>query len=358
MKKLFFTTIGLLITSLLMIDASYKKSGDELNISWEKKASGVWISEIGKVEEFNLLKAAGIKPDLDAINKKSDIKFPLEKNLIKAVNLNGKLYLRFPLEDDEQIYGLGLEFKSINRRGNVYRLHVDHYGGVDNGRTHAPVPFYVSSNGYGVLINSARYITIYVGTTVRRDSPEQPKIYDRNLDKDWTSQPKSDAIEMLIPAQGTEIIVFAGDSPLDVVSRYNLFCGGGVLPPKWGLGFTYRTPTLFSDKDVINEVKDFEKHKFPLDFIGLEPGWQSASYPCTYVWDKNRFPNPKEFVQKLLSMNVKTNLWMNPYVSPKSPIYNNILPYCGSHTVWTGVVPDYSLKEAQNIFLNLFKKKI
>lgn len=36
---------------------------------------------------------------------------------------------------------------------------------------------------------------------------------------------------------------------------------------------------------------------------------------------------------------------------------NDILPYCSSHTIWTGVVPDYSIKKAQNIFINLFKKE-
>jgi alpha-D-xyloside xylohydrolase len=46
----------------------------------------------------------------------------------------------------------------VEQRGRIMRLHMDHYGGKDNGRNHAPVPFYVSSNGYGVLINVARIL--------------------------------------------------------------------------------------------------------------------------------------------------------------------------------------------------------
>ena len=145
MKKNKIALTLLFLFFLSFVNTSSKYSNEELNISWEKKASGIWISEIGKVEDFNLLKVARINSNFNEINKKSNVKFPLDKNLIKAVSLNWKLYLRFPLEDDEQIYGLGLQFKSINRRGKVYRLHVDHYGGVDNGRTHAPVPFYISS---------------------------------------------------------------------------------------------------------------------------------------------------------------------------------------------------------------------
>ena len=48
------------------------------------------------------------------------------------------------------------------------RLHTDHYSGRDDGRTQAPVPFFVSSKGYGALINSARYIDAWIGTGVRK----------------------------------------------------------------------------------------------------------------------------------------------------------------------------------------------
>ncbi len=38
---------------------------------------------------------------------------------------------------------------------------MDHYGGKDDGRTHAPVPFYISSRGYGILVDAARCLTVY-----------------------------------------------------------------------------------------------------------------------------------------------------------------------------------------------------
>src|SRR5690606_4491144 len=99
---------------------------------------------------------------------------------------------------------------------------------------------YVSSSGYGVFINSARYLTVYAGTAVNKDSRNFPEVKDRNTDKSWSSRPYSDAVEILVPAEGVEFYVFAGPKAIDAVSRYNLYCGGGVLPPRWGLGFTQR----------------------------------------------------------------------------------------------------------------------
>ena len=321
----------------------------QTNLRWNAIAPGVWSAKVGKPDKFNFYTAAGLHPKIEALGAMPWVNFPLPENEIKASVIDGKTYLRFPLDSAEKIFGLGLNFKTVEQRGRIMRLHVDHYGGQDNGRTHAPVPFYISSNGYGVLINAARYIDVWVGTAVERDSKHPPVVRDRNTDRNWEANPYSDNIEMLVPAEGAEIIVFGGPDMLDAVRRYNLYNGGGCLPPKWGLGFWHRTPTLFSDKDVMNEVKQYAEHKFPLSVIGLEPGWQSKSYPCTYEWDKDRFPHPEAFIDSLKQKGIYVNLWMNPYISPDGELYKKIFPYTASFTVWAGLVPDYSMPEAQKI---------
>ena len=96
---------------------------------------------------------------------------------------------------------------------------MDHYGGKDDGRTHAPVPFFVSSKGYGVLINAACYIDVFVGTGVRVDSKNPPVAQDRNTDKKWSSKPYSDNLEMVIPDEGVDLVLFAGENMLVVDSR-------------------------------------------------------------------------------------------------------------------------------------------
>lgn len=143
---------------------------------------------------------------------------------------------------------------------------------------------------------------------------------------------------------------------LDVVRRFNLFQGGGVLPPKWGLGFWHRVPTLFTDSQVEAEVAEFEKRGFPLTVVGLEPGWMSRSYPCTYEWDSTRFPHPDRLVENLLQKHIRTNLWMNPGISPDCEIWDAVEPYTASHTEWNGLVPDYTMPQARDIVLNHLKK--
>ncbi len=320
-------------------------------LSWEKILPGVWKASFGETG-LNALEYAG-SPKIEAINKLGDTPFPFHKEATQFLLNSSRASIRLPLEETERIYGLGLEFSGINRRGNVYTLKVDHYGGV-KGYTHAPVPFYISSKGYGVLINSSRRVKIHVGVGNRKDG-KLPEPVDRTTGENWSARPLSDAVEASVQDGGLEVYVFCGRHPLEAVQRYNLFCGGGVLPPKWGLGFVHRVNTHFSDEDVHKEIADFETYNFPLDVIGLEPGWQDFAYPCSFDWDKTRFPEPEKFVKKLNEKGIKVNLWENPYVAPTSTMYDDIRPYTGSHTVWLGEVPDYTIPEAREVVLNHHK---
>ena len=106
---------------------------------WTELAPGVWEARIGTPERLTLLGAAGQPPKREALDALPPARFPFEPGEARARVAAGKVALRFPLAPDEEIYGLGVDFKSMRRTGSTFQLHVDHWGGV-TGRTHAPVP--------------------------------------------------------------------------------------------------------------------------------------------------------------------------------------------------------------------------
>ena len=317
---------------------------------WQLVAPGVWKATIGSPEDLTLLSAAGQSPRLEALAAMPAATFPLAATEIEARLETRRTALRFPLALDEDVFGLGVDFKSLRRTGSTFQLHVDHWAGRP-GRTHAPVPFYVSTRGYGVLIDSSRYMNVNVGVNVRLAAKDKPPVVDRTTGgRAWSSMPRSDSVEASVPAGGVVVYVFAGPTPLDAVRRYNLFCGGGALPPKWGLGFLTRTPTAYTAQQALTEVDEFRARGIPLDMLGLEPGWHDQAYPCSFEWDRRRFPDPAGFLAGLEKRHVRANLWFNPYVSPTAPLYGRLLPFAGSHLVWNGIVPDYTLAEPRRIF--------
>ena len=349
-------TLALGLLAIVAADAR-AQSAPTTQPAWTLVAPGVWKTTIGKAEDLTLLSAAGIQSKVTALAAMPEAAFPLNAQEIAASQWDWKTAVRLPLALDEDIYGLGVDFKSIRRTGTTFQLHVDHWGGV-TGRTHAPVPLYVSTRGYAVLFDSARYLKVSVGLGVRLAATEKPLVIDRTTGKGWAAQPRSDSIEALTNAPGMDVLVFAGPTPLDAVRRYNLYCGGGALPPKWGLGFLTRTPTRYSAEQALNEIAEFRRNGIPLDMLGLEPGWHDQAYPCSFEWDAKRFPDPTAFLAEVEKQHVRVNLWFNPYISPTAPLYQKLLPYAGTHLVWNGIVPDYSMPEARKIFSDHLRDKV
>lgn len=88
---------------------------------------------------------------------------------------------------------------------------------------------------------------------------------------------------------GVTLYLFEGNI-MEVAQRYNLFSGGGCVPPMWGLGMWFRMYGGSSETEAKQFAEQFRQEKLPIDVLGLEPGWHSHSYSCTYRWSK-LFPN-------------------------------------------------------------------
>lgn len=296
--------------------------------------SGIWKVNIGEADKeiaYTSLAARG--PCIAELNALPGMPFPFSESPIEFLLYDDRMiHVRIPVDKDESIYGFGLQFDGIRKNKQVLELNVDHWA-RGGGRTHAPVPFYISEKGYGVLFNTARFLKVHVKLGNCKDSPNNPVAVDRNpppqelAPRNWDAQPASDAVEANLSAKGLELIVFAGRNIQDVVARYNLFCGGGAMPPLWGLGFWHRLPADYTAEESETEVAEFDRHQIPLDVVGLEPGWMSRSYPCTFEWQKYRFPDPAGFVGRLLDKGVRINLWENPYISPEGKLYDKLYPY-------------------------------
>jgi alpha-D-xyloside xylohydrolase len=320
------------------------------NLHWSKAAPGVWRAIIGDPSGLNPLSVLDELPKLGALQRLGDPPFPIQEDQIHLESAAARKIVRFPLHEREKVFGMGLQFMRMNQRGRTRYLRVNSDPRQDTGETHAPVPFYVTDRGYGVLVNTSRIVTIYCGSTVRMEDSRKEDVLDRNTDKKWRATPVSGRIEIVLPAEGAELLLFAGKSALEVVQRYNLYSGGGTLPPRWGLGFWHRVPKLFSAEEVLKEAMEFRKRDFPCDVIGLEPGWHSRSYPVTYEWSRDRFPDPAGFVKRMADEGFRINLWEHPYVSPESELYEPLRPLSGSYTVWGGLAPDYALREARALY--------
>ncbi len=328
----------------------------------EKIAEGIYKKTYQKPEPFtpvSMRKSKMADRSLERIGKgRKDgaAVLPFEETEIRFEQTARGITVTLPMKTDEDIYGFGLQLLSLNAAGRKRYVKVNSDPRMDTGESHAPAPFYVSTAGYGLLVDTYRYATFYMGTNTEKGTSagkREVNIPHREFSESalyaFKRAKEERKVIIEIPAAGgIDLYFFAGDVK-EAVMRYNLFSGGGCLPPMWGLGMWYRVYGGSDENHVKKLAKGFREDKMPVDVIGIEPGWHSHSYSCTYEWGY-LFPNHQEMVDTLNQDGYHVNLWEHIFVYPAAPFYEKLLDYSGDYEVWNGLVPDFATEEARNIF--------
>jgi len=288
----------------------------------------------------------------------TEISYPTERIQFKT-NRRGCV-LTLPLGENEQIYGMGLQLKVFHLRGKKITLRPNADPVARTGDSHAPVPFFVSTAGYGIFVDTARYAEFYFGSsnflTPHQNSVEHAELAESTADIYAYGGTGKSNISIQIPvAKGVDIYIIEGKNITDIVAQYNQMAGGGCSAPDWGLSAIYRCHLRYTQDEVLDSAKALKSADIPVGIIGLEPGWHSHSYSCTYSWSPERYPEPQKLVDSLKELGYHVNLWEHAFVHPTSPIYEDMLPYSGDYSVWNGCVPDFALPEAKKIFADHHK---
>ena len=116
----------------------------------------------------------------------------------------------FLLQDREAFAGGGEQFSGINHRGKVLIMDTDDAYQTKTGNTYIPVPFIISSRGYGLLVDSYRKVRFDLGKSKRG------RMFFEN------------------PGPSINYTLFFG-GPGDVVSRQSKVTGPSRLVPRWTL---------------------------------------------------------------------------------------------------------------------------
>jgi alpha-D-xyloside xylohydrolase len=347
MKKI-ISTIFLLVFFLFVKAQTISSAGN-----------GIWKITYGKPEQMlpDQFKALPKTAALSSMKFENVPAISLSQIQFKV--LQSGIMAEIDAADDERFYGFGMQINSFEQRGMRRDIRINSWPTGNVGFGHASMPFFISSKGYGVIINTSRYTTFYMASVNKMDEAMQAgdtaaKELKLSTGALYSSNKTASAkINMVVAGTGgMEIFIINGSTMLEVMQRYNLFSGGGALPALWGLGFQYRAMGTSSAADVEKMGNYFREKNIPCDVIGLEPGWHTVAYSCSFKWNETKFPEPDNFISRMKQKGFKLNLWEHAYTYPTSPIYKSIAPFSANYKVWKGAVPDFSLPKAKAIFGN------
>jgi len=206
----------------------------------------------------------------------------------------------FSLEPDEKIFGCGESFTQFNKRGQKMVLWTDDANGVQNETMYKPIPFYMSSRGYGVFMHTSAPITVDFG-----------KYY-------------SSANKMMLGDDEADLFFFIGE-PKDILDEYTDLTGKAAMPPLWSFGLWMSRITYFSEKEGRQVAKDLRKYKIPSDVIHFDTGWFDVDWRNNYQFASQRFNDPVKMMADMKKDGFNVCLWQLPYFTPKNTLFNEIV---------------------------------
>lgn len=204
----------------------------------------------------------------------------------------------FVAAPDESFAGFGERFAPLNARGQRPLMWNFDAFGSESIRAYKNIPFYMSDRGYGILVNS--------GAPVEFDMAQQTHA----------------AVEFIVPDEVLEYFVIAGPAPAEILDRYDGLTSRPVLPPKWAFG-TWISSGFFVDNHerVMERAGKIRERGIPCDVLHLDTFWQHEPYWSDLQWDPANFPEPEKMLADLTEQGFKVCLWMNSYISAKSPVF-------------------------------------
>ncbi|MBN1553222.1 MAG: glycoside hydrolase family 31 protein [Phycisphaerae bacterium] len=209
---------------------------------------------------------------------------------VAGANENGGFILEFQIADDERFHGLGDQTRErIEHRGTTADL------AVRNVSSYIPIPFVMSTRGYGLLVN----------TTYRH-------AWDLGARDGGT-------LRIFIPDGQLDVYLFTAPSIPELLDQYTRLTGRPYLPPKWSFGMWFICRINADDHEVMSDAVNLRDRGVPCDVISLEPGWMETNYDASLEkrWDEDRFrippwaPNgPHTFISALKRMGYRLGLWL------------------------------------------------
>lgn len=206
----------------------------------------------------------------------------------------------FRLSPGEKIFGCGESFTEFNKRGQKVVLYADDSNGTQNETMYKPIPFFLSSRGYGVFMHTSSPITCDFG-----------KYY-------------SSVNTLMIGDDELDLFVFLG-KPKEILSDYTALTGRAAMPPLWSFGFWMSRITYFSEKDGRSVAEKLRQYRIPCDVIHFDTGWFETDWRCDYKFSTSRFDDPVKMIADFKEMGFRTCLWQLPYFVPKNILFPEII---------------------------------
>ena len=196
------------------------------------------------------------------------------------------------MRDAASYYGMGERFDTLDHAHTVVKnLSVDQEG-VKGSSTYKPIPFFMSTSGYGLWVDTTGEAT-----------------FDLNA---------SDKGEIVVDVTTAKlrIVLFPGPAFPSILERFTAQAGRAVVPPYWAFAPWKARDYHQNQEQVIEDVDKNRELGLPASVILIDSPWESAYND--YKFNPKQFADAPGMVKYVHAQGYKLVLWHTPWINSKS----------------------------------------
>jgi alpha-D-xyloside xylohydrolase len=205
----------------------------------------------------------------------------------------------FGIGPGDAVYGFGETFLGLDKTGQTLDLWVADAMGAHTPRCYKPVPFWLTTGGYGVFLHTSNRVTAWAGS--RAGHQVQVAVDDGVLD----------------------YFVLLG-SPADVLAGYTALTGRAPVPPAWSFGWWQSRCSYAAAEEVLGVVREMRQAGIPMDVVHLDTNWFAVDWRCDLEFAPDRFPDPEGFCRALAADGIHLSLWQMPYLVEGTRLHDRL----------------------------------
>ncbi len=201
-------------------------------------------------------------------------------------------YWRFSVRDAASYYGLGERFDVLDHAHTVVKnLSMDN-AGVKGSSSYKPIPFFMSTTGYGLWVDTTGEATFDMNASDR------------------------DEIVVDVTAAKLRIVLFTGPEFPRILERFTGLVGRAVVPPYWAFAPWKARDYYQNAAQVAEDVDKTRDLGLPASVILIDSPW--AETYNDYKFNPRQFDDAPAMVKHIHDAGFKMVLWHTSWIDSKS----------------------------------------
>ncbi len=213
-------------------------------------------------------------------------------------------FLSLDLHYDEHIYGFGESYGDLDKRETEQVLWIQEGFSNASTATYKRAPFFMSTRGYGMYINTSNAVRCNVG----------------NLEHTALSVIVDDTDFL-------DFFLINGPSLKDILPRYTSITGKPGLPPKWSFGLWMGRISYNRQDQVETVAQQLREQEIPCDVIHIDTDWYENDWECDLEFGASKFPDPAGMMTTLSEAGFRVCLWQWPNMVVTSDMFHEALEH-------------------------------